>query len=178
MGPPPLRNVSGGIMRLVAYRRLTALRQSPTYTSKQPKNSGHPTITPQPPNGSCPDLFCNYRPISSGAEDRGNAGLRAAPYDSAVRAPGIPACAYPLTRTVITNNVSQTYPNSPNNASKTLESKETNGELRHSDRLGWAVVRHHALSRRRRSTPTLTLNMGGIRGLVAPLPFPSKSIYV
>ena len=40
---------------------------------------------------------------------------------------------------------------------------------------GWAIVRHHALSRRRRPTPSLTLNMGSTRGLVAP-PSPSPPI--
>jgi len=94
---------------------LTALRQSTTYISRQPKNSGHSIITPTPPNGSCPQLFCKYRPISIGTRERGNAGLRAAPYDS-VRAPGIPACSHPLARTATTTNASQTYPNGPHNA--------------------------------------------------------------
>ena len=141
--------------------RLTALRQSPTNIFRQLKNSGHPMITPEPLNGSCPQLFCNYRPISTGTGERGNAGQRAAPYDS-VRVRGVPACSHSLTRTATTNNASQTYPNSPHIASRTLESKETNGELRHLARRGWAVVRYHALSRRQRSTPTLTLNIGGI----------------
>jgi len=148
--------------------RLTVLRQSPTDISRQ-ENSGHPKATPEHPNGTCPQLLCNYRLTSLGTGASGHTGRRSVPYDS-VRAPGIPACPYPLTSTAITNNTSQSYPNSPHNASKTLAPKETNGELRHSARRGRPVTRHHALSRRRRSTPTRTINISDNRRLVDPPP--------
>ena len=60
----------------------------------------------------------------------------------------------------------------PHNSRRTLESKEASGGLRHSAHGGWAVVRRRTLTRRRRSAPTLTLNIGSIRGLVAPPPSP------
>ena len=80
---------------LGAAMRLTALRQSPTNSSKQPKNSGHPITTPKPQNGSCLQIFCNHRLIPSGRGESENAELRAASYDS-VQAPGIHACSHPL----------------------------------------------------------------------------------
>ena len=67
--------------------------------------------------------------------------------------------------------VEHPLPTSPHNSCMTLEPKETSGRLRHPAQGSWAVVRRHALARRRRSTPTLTLNIGSIRRFVAP-PFP------
>jgi hypothetical protein len=84
---------------LGAAMRLTALRHSPTYISRQPKNSGHPKTTPKPQNGSCPQIFCNHKLIPSGTEESENAGMRAASYDS-VHAPGIHACSHPLSKLI------------------------------------------------------------------------------
>ena len=92
---------------------------------------------------------------------------------------GKPLICITLSHIAITKKVSQaSHSTSPHNSCRTLESKEMSGRLRHSARGSWAVVRRHALARRRRSTPTLTLNIGSIRRFVAPPPLPSNSIDV
>jgi len=78
--------------------RLTALRQSPNDISKQ-KNFGHSKTTAKPPDGSCPQLFCKHRHISSSTGESENAGLRAASHDP-VHAPGMLACSQPLSKLV------------------------------------------------------------------------------
>ena len=88
---------------LATAMRLTALRQSPTDTSRHPTNSGHLKSTPEPPNGSCPQFPCDSIPIYANTKKCGSAGLHDAPYGGATRAPCRPAYSNPLPKPIALN---------------------------------------------------------------------------
>ena len=89
LGPPPLRDVSGGLQRAPSEPpcglRLTAPRQP--YDISRPKNSKDPKTTTDHQNDSYTPPFYNCKPTTANTEQGENTGLHSAPYGEAAQAP-------------------------------------------------------------------------------------------